>query len=112
MNAYKNKGVQNKVTFILSAKNLGEAIRRVQYLKQYSDYQDKKQLKLQMPLISSKTIAQKQNSVKAKENLLINQQKDRATINAERAQKEQLVAEFKKNESKLTAELKQKTSSV
>ena len=39
---------------------------------------------------------------------MINQQKDLATINAERAQKEQLVAEFKKNESKLTAELKQK----
>ncbi len=39
--AYKNKGIQNKVTFILSAKNLGEALRRVQYLKQYSDYQDK-----------------------------------------------------------------------
>jgi cell division protein FtsB len=36
---------------------------------------------------------------------LVNQQKDLATINAERAQKEQLVAEFKKNESKLTAEL-------
>ncbi|MGE4513728.1 MAG: peptidase M23, partial [Chryseobacterium sp.] len=36
VNAYKNKGVQNKVTFILSAKNMGVAIRRVQYLKQYS----------------------------------------------------------------------------
>ncbi|HEX7870897.1 MAG TPA: peptidase M23, partial [Chryseobacterium sp.] len=42
VNAYKNKGVQNKVTFILSSKSLGEALRRVQYLKQYSDYQDKK----------------------------------------------------------------------
>ncbi len=40
--AYKNKGVQNKVTFILSSKNLGEALRRIQYLKQYSDFQDKK----------------------------------------------------------------------
>ena len=30
--AYKNKGSQNKVTFILSSKNLGEALRRIQYL--------------------------------------------------------------------------------
>lgn len=109
VNAYKNKGVQNKVTFILSAKNLGEAIRRVQYLKQYSDYQDKKAAEItDAANLIKKTIAQKQNSVKEKENLLVNQQKDLATINAERAQKEQLVAEFKKNESKLTAELKQK----
>ena len=42
VNAYKNNGVQNKVTFILSSKNFGEAMRRVQYIKQYSDYQDKK----------------------------------------------------------------------
>ncbi|WP_121490138.1 M23 family metallopeptidase [Chryseobacterium sp. 7] len=109
VNAYKNKGVQNKVTFILSAKNLGEAIRRVQYLKQYSDYQDKKAAEItDAANLIKKTIAQKQNSVKAKANLLVNQQKDLATINAERAQKEQLVADFKKNESKLTAELKQK----
>ncbi|PTT33372.1 peptidase M23 [Chryseobacterium sp. HMWF028] len=109
VNAYKNKGVQNKVTFILSAKNLGEAIRRVQYLKQYSDYQDKKASEItDAANLIKKTIAQKQNSVKEKTNLLVNQQKDLATINAERAQKEQLVADFKKNESKLTAELKQK----
>jgi peptidoglycan hydrolase CwlO-like protein len=109
VNAYKNKGVQNKVTFILSAKNLGEAIRRVQYLKQYSDYQDKKAAEITNAAEKIKqTIARRQNSVKEKENLLVSQQKDLTTINAERAQKEQLVAEFKKNESKLTAELRQK----
>lgn len=109
VNAYKNKGVQNKVTFILSANNMGEAIRRVQYLKQYSDYQDKKAAEITNAAEQiKKSISQKQKSVKDKEALLVNQQKDLTTINAERAQKEQLVAEFKKNESKLTAELKQK----
>jgi len=109
VNAYKNKGVQNKVTFILSAKNMGEALRRVQYLKQYSDYQEKKAAEITDAATQiKKSIAQKQNSAKEKANLLINQQKDLTTINAERAQKEQLVTEFKKNESKLTAELKQK----
>ncbi|MEY8758777.1 peptidoglycan DD-metalloendopeptidase family protein [Chryseobacterium tongliaoense] len=109
VNAYKNKGVQNKVTFILSAKNLGEGIRRVQYLKQYSDYQDKKAAEITDAANKIKnTIAQRQKSIKDKDQLLVNQQKDLTTINAERAQKEQLVAEFKKNESKLTVELKQK----
>ncbi|WP_292008231.1 peptidoglycan DD-metalloendopeptidase family protein [Chryseobacterium sp.] len=109
VNAYKNKGVQNKVTFILSSKNLGEALRRVQYLKQYSDYQDKKAAEISHAAEQlKKSIAQKQKSARDKEQLLVNQQKDLATINAERTQKEQLVAEFKKNESQLTAELKQK----
>ncbi|KFF08452.1 peptidoglycan DD-metalloendopeptidase family protein [Chryseobacterium luteum] len=109
INAYKNKGVQNKVTFILSSKNLGEAIRRVQYLKQYADYQDKKAAEISDAAAQiKKSIAQKQNSAREKENILSNQQKDLATIAAERAQKEQLLADFKKNESKLTVELKQK----
>ncbi|WBV59716.1 peptidoglycan DD-metalloendopeptidase family protein [Chryseobacterium camelliae] len=109
VNAYKNKGVQNKVTFILSSKNLGEALRRVQYLKQYSDYQDKKAAEITTAATQiQKSIAQKKKSATEKENLLITQKKDLATINAERVQKQQLVAEFKKNEAKITAELKQK----
>jgi peptidoglycan hydrolase CwlO-like protein len=96
VNAYKNKGVQNKVTFILSAKNLGEAIRRVQYLKQYSDYQDKKAAEITNAAKNKATIARRQNSVKEKENLLVNQQKDLTTINAERAQKSNLLQNLKK----------------
>ncbi|CAA7195629.1 MULTISPECIES: peptidoglycan DD-metalloendopeptidase family protein [Chryseobacterium] len=111
INVYKNKGVQNKVTFILSSKNLGEAIRRVQYLKEYSDYQDKKAAEITDAAAQIKrTIEQRKKSVQEKDVLLVNQQKDLTTINAERAQKEQLVTEFKKNEAKLTVELKQKQS--
>lgn len=109
VNAYKNKGVQNKVTFILSAKNLGEAIRRVQYLKAYSDYQDKKAAEIMgVAQKIQKTVGERQKSVKEKDNLLVSQKKDLLTIDAERKQKENLLAEFKKNEVKLTQELNQK----
>lgn len=109
VNAYKNKGVQNKVTFILSSKSLGEALRRVQYLKQYSDYQDRKAAEITDAAIQlKKSVEQKKRSAAEKENLLVNQKKDLTTINVERQQKEQLVNDFKKNESKLTAELRQK----
>lgn len=109
--AYKNKGVQNKVTFILSSKNLGEALRRVQYLKDYSDYQDKKAAEISNAAkVLEQNIALKQRSVKDKETILSNQQKDLLTIAAEKKAKEALLAEFKKNESQLTAELKQKQS--
>ncbi len=109
VNAYKNKGVQNKVTFILSAKNLGEALRRVQYLKQYADYQDKKAAEITDAAIKlKKSIASRQKSMKEKENLLSNQQKDLQTINIERQQKEKLLADFKANEAQLTAQIRQK----
>lgn len=109
INAYKNKGVQNKVTFILSSKNLGEGLRRIQYLRQYAQYQDKKAAEITNAAVElKKSVDQKKRSAAEKENLLANQQKDLTTINAERAQKEQLVLDFKKNESKLTAELRQK----
>ncbi|NHW59291.1 peptidase M23, partial [Escherichia coli] len=87
--AYKNKGIQNKVTFILSAKNLGEALRRVQYLKQYSDYQDKKAKEISGKAAEiQQALKLKQKSVKEKENILTQQQKDLLVIQNDRKQRE------------------------
>ena len=105
VNAYKNKGSQNKVTFILSAKNLGEALRRIQYLKDYSDYQDKKAAEISNAAkLLQQNITLKQRSVKDKQTILSNQQKDLLTIEAEKKTKQALLQEFKKNEVQLTAE--------
>lgn len=107
--AYKTKGVQNKVTFILSSKNMGEALNRIEYLKRYSEYQDKKAAEISNKANEiKKNISLKKRSVSEKENLLLSQKKDLATIEAERIQKQKLLDEFKKNEVKLTAELRQK----
>lgn len=107
--AYKNKGVQNKVTFILSAGNLGEAIRRVQYLKSYSDFQDKKAAEIMgVARKIQETVAAKKKSAQEKDALLVSQQRDLNVISAERKQKEALLEEFRKNETRLTAELRQK----
>lgn len=107
--AYKNKGVQNKVTFILSSKNLGEAIRRMQYLKNYSDYQQKKAAEIfGAAEILKKTVGARKKSVQDKENLLTSQKNELLTIEVERKTKEDLLVEFKNNEAKLTAEIKQK----
>lgn len=107
--AYKNKGVQNKVTFILSSKNLGEAIRRVQYLKSYSDYQDKKAAEIMGAAQQlQKTVDDRQKSVKEKENVLVSQKTELLTIEAERKQRENLLGEFKKNEAELTAQIRKK----
>ena len=109
--AYKNKGVQNKVTFILSSQDLGQALRRVQYLKQYGEYQDKKATEISDKAKKIKsTIALREKSKKDKENLLLKQAKDLEVIAHERKEKEILLEDFKKNEARLVAELKQKQS--
>ncbi len=107
--AYKTKGVQNKVTFILSSKNLGEALKRMEYLKRYSEYQDKKAAQITNKAKEiQKNIALKKKYVSDKDNLLLSQKKELSTIEIEKKQKQDLLNEFKKNESKLTAELRQK----
>ena len=83
--AYKNKGVQNKVTFILSSRDLGEALRRVQYIKQYGEYQDKKAAEINQKATQiKKSIGLKQKSVKEKENLLNKQLEFSISIRSQR----------------------------
>lgn len=107
--AYKNKGVQNKVTFILSSQDLGQALRRVQYLKQYGEYQDKKATEINDKANSiRKSIGLKQKSIKEKDVVLNKQKQELAVIQVERQQKEVLLQEFKKNEAKLVADLRAK----
>ncbi|MFC6269374.1 murein hydrolase activator EnvC family protein [Frigoriflavimonas asaccharolytica] len=109
VSAYKNKGMQNKVTFILSAKNIGQAMRRVQYLKLYSEYQDKKAAEIgKAAKLLKSSLTERQKSIKQKDILLVNQQTELSTISAEKLQKERLLQDFKKNETKLVAELKEK----
>ena len=79
--AYKNKGMQNKVTFILSSKNIGEALRRVQYLKLYSEYQDRKAAEIgNASTLLKNSLTERQKSIKQKEILLVNQQTELTTI--------------------------------
>lgn len=107
--AYKTKGVQNKVTFILSSRNIGEALSRIEYLKRYSEYQDKKAAEITNKATQIKrNIVLKKKSMSEKDQLLLAQKRDLATIEIERQQKQDLLNEFKKNEVKLMAELKQK----
>lgn len=109
INAYKNRGIQNKITFVLSANNIGQAIRRIQYLKQYSRYQNKKSEEIKnAALLLKQSIAEKQKSMDQKQILLSNQEKELKTIAVEKLQKERLLADFKKNEAKLIAELDEK----
>jgi septal ring factor EnvC (AmiA/AmiB activator) len=109
--AYKYRNIMNKTGFILSSKSLTQAIRRVNYLQEYSRY-----LNQQLT-----TILQTQEDIKRKDTLL-RQNKDEKTqlfqarnnekqnLAKQQLDKNQIVTNLKKKESQITNEIIKKVN--
>jgi len=107
--AYKNNRLQNKIFFILSSKDIGEGFRRIQYLKQYADFQKKKSDEiLEKTRQIEETIALREKAKKEKETIIRKQRKELKNIQNEKKQREALVIEFRKNQSRITEQIKRK----
>jgi septal ring factor EnvC (AmiA/AmiB activator) len=86
--SYKSKSEQSKVMFLLSSQNFKQAYKRLQYIKQYANYQ-----KEQGEIIKQKTKELQEL------NIVLSKQKE---------DKEQLVAENRLAKQKLEAEIKER----
>jgi len=107
--AYKNNRLQNKMLFILSSKDIGEGFRRVQYMKQYADFQKKKSDEIvEKTRQIEETIALREKAKKEKEDVIRKQQEELKNMRNEKKQKETIVAEFRKNQSKIVQQIKKK----
>ena len=94
--SYKNKSEQSRVMFLLSSENFKQAYKRLQYIKQYTDYQ-----KEQGDLIKAKTLKLQELNTD-----LIRQKKDKDQLVAEnRIAKKELEKELKEQE-KLMASIR------
>ncbi|WP_298901055.1 peptidoglycan DD-metalloendopeptidase family protein [uncultured Psychroserpens sp.] len=99
--SYKNKSEQSRVMFLLSSENFRQAYKRLQYIKQYADYQ-----KEQGDLIKAKT--QKLQELNTD---LLRQKKDKDQLVAEnRLAKKELEKELKEQE-KLMSTIRKSMSS-
>ena len=107
--AYKYRNALSKTNFVLSANNLNQAVRRMNYLQEYS-----RALNQQL-----KTILETQQKIKQKDEQLNLQKRDKTTLirdkNKEKeqltkqeSQKNTLVASLKKQESKINTEINKK----
>ena len=107
--SYKSRADQSKLMFLLSSTNFQQAYKRLQYIKQYADYQ-----KLQAALIKEETIQMQQLNIelvkqkKNKQKLIEENRTAKALLDQERAQQNVLIADIKNNLSKFTAQLKAK----
>ena len=107
--SYKSRSNQSKLMFLLSSSNFQQAYKRLQYIKQYADYQ-----MLQAELIKAETAKMQQLNIK-----LVNQKKDKqkliqenkiakVALDKELAQQKALIKDIKNNLSMFTAQLKTK----
>jgi len=107
--SYKSRADQSKLMFLLSSTNFQQAYKRLQYIKQYADYQ-----KLQAALIKAETIQMQQLNIelvkqkKNKQKLIEENRTAKALLDQERAQQNVLIADIKNNLSKFTTQLKAK----
>lgn len=111
VNAYKNKSLQNKVIFILSARNFTEAFRRLKYLEKYSGFQGEKADEIEAKRIEiEKTIAKREKAKEEKENLLAKQKVLRETLSKEREEQREILNDYLKNETQIATNIKNKTA--
>ena len=106
---YKSRSSQNRIMFLLSSKSFLQAYKRVQYMKQYSNYRKKQGVQIQertalLRETNTKLITQK----KDKENLIASNQKEQAQLEDEKKQQDGLMATIRQKESTYTAQIRDK----
>ncbi len=106
--SYKSKSEQSKVMFLLSSDNFKQAYKRLQYIKQYANYQKEqgelikvKSAKLQE--LNTDLVRQK----KDKDQLIAENRTAQKELEKELDEQEKLMASIRKNLSSYTSKIKQ-----
>lgn len=108
-NSYQNRSQQNRLMFVLSSENFFQAFKRIQYMKQYTDYR-----KQQGEEIVSKTeeLSQLNGDLitqrKEKTNLIAQNKKARARMMREMKSQKELLASIRQNESQYASQVQKK----
>jgi peptidoglycan hydrolase CwlO-like protein len=107
--SYKNKSTDSKLMFLMSSESFQQAYKRYNYMKQYQRYQ-----KNQADTIVSKTeklailneslILKKEDKIQ----LINDNKKAQQTLQNQKEQQKELIADLKKDESKYKKEIAQK----
>ncbi len=113
---FLNKALRNSVIFIVSARDFNQAIKRIQYLKQYSSFRKNQTNKIKdskAKLINGQNILEEQrlkllNEKIRKKQLINEKKKNLEKTNANKKIKEELVNDLKRSEKQILQQLKSK----
>ena len=108
-NAYRQKVNQSALLFIFSSESFNQAFKRWQYLKQYDQYRKKQaNLIIETKNTLDKKLAQLEERVAEKEQLIHDQEKQTDILNNELVAKYDLLKSLKADEARLRKELQKK----
>ncbi len=107
--SYKSKNEQSKVMFLLSSNNFQQAYKRLQYIKQFADYQKKqgqeiKERTLKLQETNTNLLSQK----KEKQKLIDENKKAQKDLEKELDQQEDLMKSVKKSVNRYASQIKVK----
>ena len=107
--SYKTKSQNSRIMFLLSSQNFHQAFKRVQYMKQYTDFrkaqgtQISKKANELLVLNDTLTVRKKEKEILAAEN-----KKEKEKIQKRKEEQKDVVAKIKKQEKKYISQIKKK----
>ncbi|HEY1195124.1 murein hydrolase activator EnvC family protein [Flavobacterium sp.] len=111
LKSYKSRSEQSRAMFILSSESFLQAYKRAQYLKQYTNFRKNQGLEIQLKTaqlvdFNAKLDGQRQ----AKKKIIVENQKEKVTLEAEKKEQQKLVNSLKKDKNKIAADIRSKQS--
>ena len=109
LSAYKKKSNLNKLMFVFSSTSFQQAYKRIQYFKQYANFQNKTLSKIKINSNEIKNVIVVLDSQKTNKKLLIDENEEiKRDLSIEYTGLNNLIAEVNKNQKRYSAEIKQK----
>lgn len=107
--ARKSSDNYSRLMFILSSRDFNQALRRLEYLKQYSEYRRRQveEIKKKEADLNDKLVELNRQKIK-KEVLKAQMEEERNKLIAERNEQQQAIASLSEKESEITKDLKEK----
>jgi len=109
LSAYKKKSNSNKLMFIFSSTTFQQAYKRIQYFKQYANFQKKTLTKIKTNTNEIKNVIIVLDSQKTNKKLLIDENEEiKRDLSIEYIGLNNLIAEVNKNQKRYSSEIKKK----
>ncbi|MAM96901.1 MAG: peptidase M23 [Gammaproteobacteria bacterium] len=106
---YKKKSNLNKLMFIFSSSSFQQAYKRIQYFKQYANFQNKTLSKIKFTSSEIENVIIVLDSQKTNKQLLINENENiKKELSIQYSDLNELIAEVNKDQKKYKSEIKQK----
>lgn len=111
--SYKSKSQQSRIMFLLSSKSFLQAYKRLQYMKQYTNYRQKQGEEIkahtkELQQLNASLAEQKE----AKEKLIAENRRTRAELEKNRKSQQELMSTIKKREGQFAAQIRKKQQEI